>query len=147
MLKKLLATTAVLGSVVGGIVAAAPAASADVVNCRGWTTTDANGVQLDPCSDVPSWNNATIDANIGVFTLGTSVDPCAQLVNLDTGARVVDYGCMGWVKTYNESWSGNIPAGMSLAKGHYVVQEGYWAYDAGGNLRYYDNAQSPVITM
>ena len=146
MLKKLLATTAVLGSVLSGVVAAAPAASADAVNCRGWTNTDANGVQLDPCSRIPSWDGSTISADIGVFTLGTSVDPCAQLVNLDTGKRVVDYGCMGWVSTYNESWKFNMLAGVDIGKGHYVVQEGYWAYDAGGTLRYYDNAQSPVTS-
>lgn len=147
MLKKLLATTAVLGTVLGGVVAAAPAASADAVNCRGWTPTDANGVQLDPCYVIPSSDHSTIMANIGVFTLGTSVDPCAQLVNLDTGARIADYGCMGWVKTYNESWAFNLGSGKDWGKGHYVVQEGYWAYDAGGTLHYYDNAQSPKVTF
>lgn len=147
MLKKLLAATAVLGSVVGGVVATAPAASADTVNCRGWTGTDANGVQLDPCYVIPSGDHSTIKANIGVFTLGTSVDPCAQLVDLGTGTRIADFGCMGWVKTYNESWAWNLGSGKDWGKGRYVVQEGYWAYDASGTLRYYDNVQSPVITF
>lgn len=146
MLKKLLATTAILGTVLGGVVAAAPGASADVIGCRGWTNPDANGVQLAPCFLLPSSDPYAVLGQTGVITHGRSIDPCIQLVNLATGQWAVNYGCTGWVNSGNgQGWSNFIPAGMDLSSGYYVLQEGYWAYDSSGALRYYDNAQSPVI--
>lgn len=154
MIKKLLATTAALGTVLGGAVAAAPAASASpvrpaaVLGCRAWTNPDANGVQLAPCFYIPDSDGSTIEGQVGVITHGRSIDPCEQLVNLDTGKWAVNYGCTGWVNTGEaQGWSAYLPAGLDLSAGHYVVQEGYWAYNASGNLVYYDNVQSPVINL
>ncbi|HTJ66868.1 MAG TPA: hypothetical protein VL551_05000 [Actinospica sp.] len=145
MIKKILATTAILGSALGGVMVAAPAASADSVACRAFTNPDANGVQLAPCWSLSDTDNAHINAMIGVNSHGRSIDPCAQLVNVATGAWAVNYGCVGWVNTgNNDNWY-YLSALQDVNSGTYVVQEGYWAYDAGGTLRYYDNVQSPVI--
>lgn len=147
MIKKLLSTAAVLGTVLGAVAVAAPSASADTAGCRDWTSPDARGVQLAPCFYIPSSDTSTVYAGIGVITNGRDVDPCAQLVNVATGAWAVNYGCNGWVNSGSSAaWSPWLPARKEVGAGRYVVREGYWAYD-GGTLHYYDDAESPVITI
>lgn len=153
MIKKLLSATAMLDTVLGGVVAAAPSASAMAANtpagtyCRGATTPDSLGVSLDPCAVVPGSDPSTINALIGIDSNGRGVDPCAQLVDIDTGQWATNYQCVGWINTGNSfSWYSK-PAGLDFGQGTYVVQMGYWAYNANGALQYFDNAQSPRIVF
>ena len=139
-----------MGTVLGGGAAPVQAASGDREACRGWTGIDGRSVQLDPCYVIPASDPYTIEAHIGVTTHTQWVDPCAQLVDLDTGTWAANYGCIGWVNSgsgYGSVWSQDLTAGKEFGHGHYVVQEGYWWADASGTLHYYDNAQSPVIVF
>ncbi|WP_042435636.1 hypothetical protein [Streptacidiphilus anmyonensis] len=152
-------TAVVLGAAFAGTVALAPGAQAATGGgCRNWFTSPAGqwageplGVSLDSCAAIKDTDNSDIEANIGFQSkLGIDIDPCAQLVNAVTGARVHDYGCIGWIgsdKAVNETYSGWRDSWVDVGKGAYVVQVGFWAYNANNQLQYYGNVQSPRVNQ
>lgn len=156
MIKRAAAVTAALGTLCAGVVAVAPNASADtwVQSCRSWNTKDGKwatepyGVTLDSCFGANDTDPGNVEAQIGYTTSGQSIDACAQLVNIATGAWAKNYGCIGWSgANQGQTYSQWLTTWTDVAAGTYVVQVGFWAYDASGQLQYLGNVQSPKATV
>ena len=153
MFKRILATSAALGAALAGIVSVAPSASAQEAGyaCRSDNTPNhswANwgGANIDACI---ARNGSQIIAGIGVNDTFAS-DPCAQLVDANTGKWLYDFGCVdrvtgSWVPGFSGNHYFNIPS-INLPKhdGQVLVQVGFWA-DFGSGAQYYMNVQSPRI--
>lgn len=153
--KRQYALAALVGTAMAGAVALAPAASAADTGggCRSSYTGDwavePGGVDVDACVYPNPSHSGNLWAQIG-FVNVTPIDPCAQLINVATGAWTYDYGCIGWQEpTFEDTYSDILTPGpgLDVAAGKYVVQVGFWAHDSTGVLRYYGNVQSPVITV
>lgn len=156
MLKRILATSTALVAALAGIVSVAPSASAQEAGylCRSDNTPNhswANwgGANIDACIAYSANSPSQVLAGIGVNNAFPS-DPCAQLVDANTGRWLYDYGCAdqwtgGWVPGGSGNHYFNRPS-VNLGKtgGPVVVQVGFWA-NFGSGLQYYMNVQSPRI--
>ncbi|MBD0744192.1 hypothetical protein [Streptomyces sp. CBMA152] len=153
MFKRILATSAALGAALASIVTVAPSASATESGfaCRSDYTPNhswANwgGANIDACI---ARNGSQIIAGIGANNTFPS-DPCAQLVDADTGKWLYDFGCYDkrtghWLPAFSGNNYYNYPS-IDLPKTgrQVVVQVGFWA-DFGSGVQYYMNVQSPRI--
>lgn len=153
MFKRILATSAALGAALAGTLSLAPVASAQESGyaCRSDNTPNhswANwgGANIDACI---RRNGSQIIAGIGVSNAFPS-DPCAQLVDADTGRWLYDFGCVdkrtgSWVPAFSAPPYFNYPS-IDLPKTgrQVVVQVGFWA-NFGSGTQYYMNVQSPRI--
>ncbi|WP_369372781.1 hypothetical protein [Streptomyces sp. cg36] len=153
MFQRILATSAALGAALVGTLSLAPSASAQESGfaCRSDNTPNhswANwgGANVDSCI---ARNGSQIIAGIGINNAFPS-DPCAQLVDADTGKRLYDFGCVDWrTGSWVPGFSGNHYfnySSIDLPKTgrQVVVQVGFWANFGSGN-QYYMNVQSPRI--
>ncbi|WP_152648635.1 hypothetical protein [Streptacidiphilus anmyonensis] len=158
MLKRIVATVAALGAAGAGVLFIAPSASAQESGyaCRSDNTPNhswANwsGSNVDSCISLSPTDSASVVAGIGINSLFPT-DPCAQLVDSVTHARVWDYGCYdtfsgtgNWVPGSSGNHYFNLPSEDLRKTGHKVyVQVGFWA-NFGSGLQYYMNVQSPEI--
>lgn len=149
--KRQAAVTALVGTAMAGAVALAPAASAASgggcrVSVTGSWAVEPGGVDLDSCAYFNPSDSRNVEARIGYVDV-SPIDPCAQLVNVATGAVAFDYGCIGWVNKFTETYSNYLVPRADFAAGRYVVRVGYWMDDANGNLKFWGDVESPVITL
>ena len=132
-----------LGATLAAAVVLAPAASAnDGGGCRGFANIG-GGINLDSCI---AWDKNEPSRLLGqIGYVGTNIDPCAQLVNANTGQWVHDFGCLGWSTTFTKHYGPWMDSLLDVPKGRYYVQVGVWVDYSG--LQYIGNVQSPVLTV